>query len=67
MIDSVQLERYPRCAALCGDRVCKKEVKKGGRGKNAHGEGGGGLKEVVGLRASPQEGGGKGIDRWLDS
>ncbi len=52
-IDSVQLERYPKCAALCGDRVYKKEVKKGGRGKNAHGEGGG-LKEVVGLPASPQ-------------
>jgi hypothetical protein len=40
------------CDALCGDRVCKKEVKKevGVRTLMV----GGGLKEVVGLPASPQ-------------
>ena len=37
-------------------------VKKGDGGKNTGGGGGGGgFKEVVGLPASPQQGGGKGI------
>jgi hypothetical protein len=42
---------------LCDHRVYKKGVKKGYGGKNTHGEGGGGFKEVVGLPTSPQQGG----------
>ncbi len=47
-------------------RLYIKEVLKGDRGKNTRGEGGrgGGFKEVVGLPTSPQQGGGKSIDRW---
>ncbi len=38
-------------------------VKKGDGGKNSHGGGGGGVKEVLGLPTSPQQGDGKDINR----
>jgi hypothetical protein len=48
---------------LCGESVYINGVKKGDGDKNTHGGGGGGwFKEMVGLPASPQQGGGKGID-----